>query len=100
MRVLEDRQRQRPVVAVGRWIEAVRPFHQPPSVVAAAGASRLEVDFFPLALADVGDEHVAGDAIETESPWVAIAVRPDLRTRTGSQHEGVADRRGVWRAGV
>src|SRR5207249_2244439 len=54
-------------------------FHDAPAVILAADAGDgLKVDFLERSLADVADDQVSGDAIETESPWIPKSVRPDL----------------------
>ena len=59
--------------------EGVAPAHELPSVVFAAFAfGRLEIDFLPVILADIGDEEVTCFTIKRESPWVADAVGPDF----------------------
>ena len=65
-----------------------------PAEVGAGGRSRLEVvDLFPLVLADVADPHVAGCAVERESPRIAQPVRVDGRPGTGLVHVQAQDAR-------
>src|SRR4051812_1322661 len=72
----------------------MRSLEDAPAVVAAAAAaSRLEIDLFPCVLADVRDEEVAGQPIEAETPRVAQAEGPDLRSRrAGRAGEGIRGR--------
>ena len=79
---------------------AVVPLHAAPAVVLSARAGgRLEVDLLPGVLANVGDVHVAGGAVEGEAPGVPEARRPDRVEHAAVPDEGVAGghegRRGV-----
>ncbi len=53
---------------------AMGSFQVVPSPVLATNAGFGEVDLFPVILADVGDVHVAGLAVEGELPRVAQPV--------------------------
>ena len=76
-------------VAAGKLLIA---FVDAPTVVCAADARQLKIDLFPALIADIANVHVAGRAVEAESPRVAQAVRPDFVARVG-----VADKGIVWR---
>src|SRR3954453_2970950 len=90
MGVLEQREGDAGIDAVGGRVVAVHPFHLSPAVIFAADARRgLEIDFLECALADVTDPEVAGGAIEAEAPWIADAVRPYLAARAGTQIERI-----------
>src|SRR3954451_24266155 len=97
--VLEQREGDAGIDAVGGRVVAVHPFHLSPAVVFAADARRrLEIDFLERVLADVSDPEVAGGAIETETPRIAQAVRPDFAAPAGTQIERIRGRNGVRRA--
>src|SRR3954452_23537966 len=97
--VLEQREDDAGIDAVGGRVVAVHPFHLSPAVIFAADARRrLEIDFLERALADIPDPEVAGGAIETEAPWIADAVRPYLAARAGALRERIRRRNGVGRA--
>jgi hypothetical protein len=54
-------------------------FDHIPAVVFASGAGcQLEVDLFPGALADVGNEKITSRAIKGETPRIAHAICPNL----------------------
>ncbi len=55
----------------------------PAEVAARSGAGRHAVDLLLRALADVADQHVAGDAVEREAPRVAQAEGPHGGRRAG-----------------
>src|SRR6266571_9054849 len=68
----------------------MRTFHQAPSIVQTSDcARRLKVDFLEIVLPDIRDEHVARDAVETESPRIAQAERPDLVVEWIRRRNGV-----------
>src|SRR5947208_3513833 len=59
MIVFHDGKGERSIVATGGRIVAVASFHQAPSIILAAFAgARLEVDFFPIVLADIAYEEI------------------------------------------
>src|SRR5204863_6596259 len=97
MRVLVDRGDR----ASGlRAVETVVAFHAGPAVVLSAGRrAQLEVDLFPVVLADVADPEVAGGGVEREAPRVAEAPGPDLGTGAALADERVGRRDGVRLAG-
>ena len=72
------------------------PFAKPPAVVPAALRGGLVIDFFPRALADIGNDQRAGAAVsrivETVPPRVAQAERPDLGKDVGTTGEWIAGR--------
>ena len=72
MVVLQNGQRQHPVVAVCGRIVAVAALHQPPAVICTAGAvAGLEIYLFQCALSDIGNEKISGLPVETEPPGVS-----------------------------
>src|SRR5439155_26342122 len=99
--VLQDGQRHAGHVAAGGGREAVAALGDVPAVVlAAAAGGEADVHLLPLALADVGDHEVAGQAVEGEAPRVAQAVGPDLAARARAGDEGVVGRDRVGVAAV
>ena len=60
--------------------EALVALHDGPAVVfAAAALCGLEVHLFPQGIPRIRKEEVTRQMVESESPWVAQAQRPDLR---------------------
>src|SRR5262245_26429443 len=91
--VFEDRVGRNAQGALDGVVEDRRAFLGLPAVIAAGDAGRLKIHLFARALADVGDEQVAGLAVERDAPGVAHAERPDLAARAGRVDERVARRR-------
>src|SRR3712207_9328449 len=48
-----------------------------------------EVDLLPPTLADVGDPHLAGGAVEGGAPRIAQPIGPDLPHARAAGHDGV-----------
>src|SRR5256886_15162762 len=75
--VLEHRQRE-PGGAARVRVVAVRPFHDPPAVVQAALARRLDVHLLPGVLAHVPGVQQATRRIKGEAPRISQTQGPDL----------------------
>src|SRR5262245_47414184 len=80
-----------------RWpdflrLDRLRPLHGGPTIVSTFLHS---MDRFPKFPADIGDEQLAGLAIEAHPPRVAEAVRPDLRRGALDPDERIVLRDGV-----
>ena len=71
-------------------LEAVHSLQHVPAVVLSSGACCwLIVDFFPLALSDVGDKEISSGPVEGASPGIAHAVCPNLVQRVRIAHERI-----------
>src|SRR5262245_31935409 len=90
---------RRRAAAAGRYAGGIVTLEAIPAVVHAAGsAGGLEVDFLEAVLSDVGDEQVAGAAIEREAPRIAQSEVPDFLCGGHAARERIARRDGVRRA--
>ena len=80
MIVLNNRQGQRAVVAIGRGYEATAPFHPRPSVIfPTRTCRRLKINLLKPVLAHISDKQIPRFPVEAESPGVAQAIGPDFR---------------------
>ena len=93
---------QKLVAASRRLIlEAVHSLQHVPAVVFSSRACcQLEIDLFPGALADVGDEKITCLAVEGETPGIAHAVCPNLVQRVRVAHERIVRWHGVVAIGI
>src|SRR5262245_52854052 len=96
--VFEDRVGRHAHRALHGTVEDRRAFLGLPAVIAAGDAGRLEIHLLARPLADVGDEQVAGLAVERDAPGIAHAERPDLAARARRADERIAGSRRAWRA--
>ena len=69
--VLEDRIGGRTDCTWDVRVEDERPLLVLPAIVSAGTAGRLKVHLFAGPLADIGDQQVAGLAVEAEAPGIA-----------------------------
>ena len=49
----------------------MRRFQNPPTIIRAADAGRLEINFFPQILPDIADVQIVRRAIKLKPPWIA-----------------------------
>jgi len=76
VRIVDNRQRECSIIAVGGWVKTGRSFHEPPAVIESAssiGALR-HVDLLSGLLADVSDIQIS--SIKRKSPGIPQPLAP------------------------